>query len=71
VIGGMRKHSWLYYIGCVAVPHIMLCVGLVLLSGKDVEGKALGKKICVVSASILTIGSLLYYVFFTPMFGLD
>lgn len=49
----------------------MFCVGLVFLSGKDVEGKAMGKNICIVSACVLAVGSLLYYIFFTPMFGLD
>jgi len=49
----------------------MLVVGLIFLSRKNSENNALGKNLCLVSAAVLAIGSLVYYTFFTPMFGLD
>jgi len=67
----MRKSRWLYYICSVAVPHIMIVIGLILLSRKNPETKILGKHICITSAVVLAVGSLAYYIFFTPMFGLD
>lgn len=57
--------------GCVIAPHIMLVVGLILLSRKNPQNRILGKNVCIVSAVVLAVGSLLYYIFFTPMFGLD
>jgi hypothetical protein len=49
----------------------MLVAGLMLLATKDTQKRLLGRHLCVVSAAVLAAGSLLYYVFFTPMFGLD
>ena len=49
----------------------MLVVGLLLLARKDAENRLLGKHLCFVSAATLGVGTLFYYVLFTPMFGLD
>lgn len=65
------KKEWLWYSLCVIVPHIMLVVGLVLLSRSDAAKKLLGKRLCLVSTAVLIIGSICYYLVFTPMFGLD
>jgi len=67
----MRKLNWLYYIGCIVAPHIMLVTGLVFLSKKSPQYRMLGKNISIACGAVLAIGSLLYYIYFTPMFGLD
>ena len=67
----MKKSYWFYYAACLVVPHIMLVVGLIFLSLKDREKKVLGKNLCIASGVVIAAGSLVYYVFFTPMFGLD
>jgi 4-amino-4-deoxy-L-arabinose transferase-like glycosyltransferase len=61
----------LHYLACLIAPHIMLVVGLIYLSRKDAERKALGKRLCILSTIVLILGSLAYYIFFTPIFGLD
>jgi len=65
------KKNWLYYAACVAAPHIMLVVGLIYLARQDTQKKALGKRVCILSTAVLVAGSLLYYIVFTPIFGLD
>jgi len=65
------KRKWLYYLACIPMPHIMLVVGLIFLSKASGPKKVLGKHLCVISAIILVVGSLIYYTFFTPLFGLD
>ncbi len=66
----MRK-KWLYLAGCLIAPHIMLIVGVIFLSKKDLERRSFGFKLCQWSTIVLIIGSLSYYVFFTPTMGLD
>lgn len=65
------KKKWLYYLACIIAPHIMLIAGLIFLSKSDLQKKALGKRLCITSTLVLILGSLAYYVFFTPIFGLD
>lgn len=65
------KKDWLYYLACIVAPHIMLFVGLFFLTKADPNQKILGKRICILSSVILIAGSLAYYIFFTPIFGLD
>jgi len=65
------KNRWLYFSGCLIAPHIMLGVGMFFLSKKDLEHKSLGLKLCQWSTIVLLMGSLIYYVFFTPITGLD
>jgi len=65
------KKNWPYYAACIAAPHIMLVVGLIYLAKRDIQKKALGKRMCVLSTIVLIAGSLIYYVVFTPIFGLD
>ncbi len=49
----------------------MLGVGVIFLARKDLEHKAFGLKLCQWSTVVLVIGSLAYYIFFTPLVGLD
>lgn len=65
------KRKWLYYLACIPMPHIMLVVGLIFLSKSNPARKTLGKHLCIISTIILVFGSLIYYIFFTPIFGLD
>lgn len=65
------KKKWPYYISTILVPHIMLVVGIIFLSKQNPESKKLGKSLCKWSTAVLIIGSLIYYIFFTPLFGLD
>ncbi|NQU73688.1 MAG: hypothetical protein HQ547_03140 [Candidatus Omnitrophica bacterium] len=65
------KKDWLCHMGCIIAPHIMIVVGLIFLSRGDNRKKMLGKKLCGVSTLVLIAGSFLYYIFFTPIFGLD
>lgn len=65
------KKDWLYYLACILLPHIMLILGLVYLAKQGTQNKLLGKKLCILSTIVLIAGSLAYYIFFTPIFGLD
>ena len=65
------KKKWLYYVGCVVIPQIMLVIGIVFLSRQNEEIKKLGLELCKLSTFVLILGFLAYYVFFTPIFGLD
>ena len=65
------KKNWLHYLACILAPHIMLVVGLVYLARQGAQNKLLGKKLCILSTIVLIAGSLVYYIFFTPIFGLD
>ncbi len=65
------KKKWLYFSGCIIAPHIMLGVGMFFLSKKDLEHRTVGFKLCQWSTIVLIVGSLTYYVFFTPITGLD
>jgi hypothetical protein len=49
----------------------MLFVGLLYLAKQDADKKVLGKRICILSSIVLIAGSLIYYTFFTPIFGMD
>lgn len=60
------KRRWLYMAGCLMVPHIMLFVGILFLSGRDTERAALGMRLCKWSTAVLVTGSFLYYVYFMP-----
>lgn len=65
------KKKWLYLSGCLVAPHIMLAVGMIFLARKDLEHKSFGFKLCRWSTVVLIIGSLVYYIVFTPIMGLD
>ncbi|MBL7071768.1 MAG: hypothetical protein ISS26_06335 [Candidatus Omnitrophica bacterium] len=65
------KNKWLYYGGCFFVPHVMLGIGVIFASRKDLEHRCFGLRLCRISTVILIAGSLAYYVFFTPIIGLD
>ena len=65
------KKKWPYYAGCVVIPHIMLIVGLIFLSRQGQENKSFGMQLCKYSTIFLTLGFFIYYLFFTPIFGLD
>ena len=65
------KKKWLYYVGCVVVPQIMLVVGIIFLSRHNEEIRKFGLELCKLSTFVLILGFLAYYVFFTPIFGLD
>lgn len=75
MIGSERKNAmkkkWPYYIGCLTAPHIMLIVGVVFLSKQGQENKKFGMQLCKYSTIVLALGFLVYYIFFTPIFGLD
>jgi len=61
------KNKWLYLMGCFIAPHVMLVMGVFFLSKNDLEHKTFGLKLCKWSTLVLIIGSLAYYVFFTPI----
>ena len=65
------KNKWLYFIGCVIAPHIMLVVGVIFISRQDLEHKIFGLKLCKWSTFVLIVGSLAYYTIFTPVIGFD
>lgn len=65
------KNKWLYFSGCLIAPHLMLGIGMVFLSKKDLEHRSFGLRLCKWSTVVLIVGSLIYYVFFTPITGLD
>ena len=65
------KKKWLYYVGCVVIPQIMLVIGIVFLSRQKEEIKKFGLGLCKLSTFVLILRFLAYYVFFTPIFGLD
>ena len=65
------KNKWLYLGGCFIVPHIMLAIGVVFISKKDLEHRAFGLKLCRWSTTVLAVGFVAYYLFFTPIMGLD
>jgi len=65
------KKRWFYYTACLIFPHIMLIAGLIMLTRKNIQQKALGKRLCIISSVVLVAGSIIYYIYFTPIFGLD
>ena len=65
------KNKWLYLSGCFVVPHIMLLLGVFFVARNDLEHRTFGLKLCRLSTIVLIIGSLVYYVFFTPITGFD
>ena len=67
----MLKKRWLYIAACFVVPHLTLLAGVYLLSREDIEHKTFGLRICKISTYVLVIGSLAYYIFYTPVVGLD
>lgn len=60
-----------FYLLSILIPHIMLIVGIIYLSNEDKEIKNFGLKICQLSLGVMIIGSFVYYLLFTPLFGLD
>ena len=72
----MIKHwmerKWLDYVMCIAIPHIALIVGLFFLAaGETKEHQKFGLRIFRLSLLVMVAGSLIYYIFFTPYFGMD
>jgi uncharacterized membrane protein len=72
----MVKHwmerKWLDYIICLAMPHFAIIVGLMFLTtGETKAHHVFGFRIFKLSLAVMVVGSLIYYVFFTPMFGMD
>jgi hypothetical protein len=65
------KNRWLYLGGCCIAPHVMLVIGLFFISKNDLGHKTFGLTLCKWSTIALVIGSLAYYVFFTPITGFD
>ena len=51
-------------------PHIMLFVGLLFLSKRDAEYTVFGLRLCKWSTVVMLAGSFIYYVYFTPVFGM-
>jgi len=66
------ERKWLDYIICITIPHIALMIGLMFLAaGETEEHQKFGLRIIRLSLIVMAIGVLIYYIFFTPMFGLD
>jgi hypothetical protein len=66
------EHKWADYIICLIAPHIALVIGLLfLLRGESAEHNQFGMRLIRLSLIVMILGSLAYYIFFTPMFGLD
>lgn len=54
------------------MPHIAIIIGFMFLTAADTkEHKEFGLRIFRLSLIVMVIGSLFYYTFFTPIFGLD
>ena len=66
------ERRWLDYIICLTIPQVALIIGLMFLA-KDESKKhnMFGLRIIRLSLAVMVLGSLVYYIFFTPMFGLD
>jgi hypothetical protein len=59
------------YAASVLAPHIMLVVGLLMMTrSTDKKTGAVGLTVCKLSAIVLIAGSVLYYLFATPFFDL-
>jgi len=66
------ERKWLDYVVCITMPHIALIVGLAFLAmGETAEHNKFGLRIMRLSLIVMVVGSLAYYIFFTPFFGLD
>lgn len=66
------ERKWLDYIICLIMPHIALVIGLMFLAGGETkEHNLFGLRLMRLSLVVMALGSLAYYIFFTPMFGLD
>jgi len=66
-----KWNRWVIYLFCLAVPHIMLLAGLyILLTKREIELKNLALTMCKLSTVSVIIGSVLYYMFFTPFLEL-
>ena len=65
------KNKWFYILSSIFAPHIMLITGIFFISKNDLEHKLFGLRLCKWSTSVLIIGSLLYYIMFAPIVGLD
>ncbi len=66
------ERKWLDYVICITAPHIALIIGLMFLAtGETEEHQKFGLRIFRLSLVVMIVGSLIYYVFFTPLFGLD
>ena len=55
----------------ILVPHIMIFVGLAKLAKQDPQTRRAGKTICLLSSATIIIGSIGYFIFFTPLFRID
>lgn len=53
------------------MPHIMLVIGVLFISRKDLQHRAAGYSMCKWSTAVLILGSFVYYIFFTPLVGLE
>ncbi len=65
------KKKFPLYLACVLVPQIMIILGVIYLSKSDKNLKKTGLRISQLSLAVMIIGSFFYYLFFTPLFGLD
>lgn len=66
------ERKWLDYIICFIIPHIALVIGLIFLAtGETREHNLFGLRLMRLSLVVMALGCLTYYIFFTPMFGLD
>lgn len=66
-----NRKKFLCYMLSALAPQIMLIFGIVWLTKNSDENKKLGLRVCQISLSIMVLGSFIYYIFFTPIFGLD
>jgi len=55
----------------ILVPHIMIFVGLAMLSKREPQTRAEGKAICLLSSATIIIGSIFYFIFYTPLFRIE
>jgi len=65
------RKRWIYIAACFVVPHLTLLAGVYFLSKEDLDCKTFGLRLCKLSTYVLVIGSLIYYIFYTPVIGLD
>ena len=66
------EHKWIDYVICLIIPHIALIIGFMFLArGETPEHNAFGLRLIRISLTIMVLGSMFYYIYFTPMFGMD
>jgi len=66
------RKRWLLYLLALMVPHVMLIIGIIMLSASgDPDKKQIGGRLINLSIMVLALGFFIYYIIYTPFFGMD